>query len=75
MNQFERSALLDDGWNYEGIAFNSGFDNEVPQYRLHNPNASVGAYHFTASEEEKNTLIAAGWIYQGIGWYSLGSMG
>ncbi len=56
----------------EGIAFNSGFENEVPQYRLWNPNVTVGAYHFTASLEEKNNLLAAGWVYQGIGWYSLG---
>ena len=60
-------------WTYEGIAFNSAFENEVPQYRLHNPNATRGAYHFTASAEERDTLIAAGWEYQGIGWYSMGA--
>ena len=61
-------------WLYEGIAFNSAFENEVPQYRLHNPNVTRGAYHFTASEEERDILIAAGWEYQGIGWYSMGML-
>jgi len=70
MDPAEMAALLAQGWEYEGIAFNSGYDTEVPQYRLHNPNATIGAYHFTASEAEKDSLIAAGWEYQGIGWYS-----
>ena len=73
MDEAEKDKLMAEGWNYEGIAFNSGFENEVPQYRLWNPNATVGAYHFTASLEEKNNLLAAGWEYQGIGWYSLGA--
>ena len=72
MDEDEKAKLMDEGWNYEGIAFNSGFENEVPQFRLHNPNATVGAYHFTASTVERDSLIAAGWEYQGIGWYSLG---
>ena len=69
----EKDNLVSVGWNYEGIAFNSGFENEVPQYRLHNPNATRGAYHFTASLEERDMLISLGWEYQGIGWYSLGA--
>jgi len=74
MDETEKAALMEAGWNYEGIAFNSGFENEVPQYRLHNPNATVGAYHFTASAEERDDLLNEGWEYQGIGWYSLGFM-
>ena len=73
MDEAEKAKLMAEGWNYEGIAFNSGFENEVPQYRLHNPNATVGAYHFTASIEERDVLIAAGWEDQGIGWYSMGA--
>ncbi len=57
-------------WTYEGIAFNSAYDTEVPQYRLRNPNATRGAYHFTASTQERDNLIAAGWIYEGIGFYT-----
>ena len=70
MDVAEKDKLMAEGWNYEGIAFNSAYDTEAVQHRLHNPNASVGAYHFTFSEEEMNNLIAAGWEYQGIGWYS-----
>ena len=70
MDEKEKDALMAQGWNYEGIAFNSASEYEVVQYRLHNPNANRGAYHFTGSEEEKQNLIQAGWEYQGIGWYS-----
>jgi hypothetical protein len=73
MDEAEKATLMAAGWNYEGIAFNSGFENEVPQYRLHNPNETRGAYHFTASIEERDYLISLGWEYQGIGWYSLGA--
>ena len=67
MDEAEKEKLLAEGWILEGVAFNSGREDEVPQYRLHNPNATIGAYHFTASVEEKDSLIAAGWEYQGIG--------
>ena len=72
MDEKEKEALIAQGWNYEGIAFNSASEYEVVQYRLHNPNANRGAYHFTASIEERDFLISVGWEYQGIGWYSLG---
>ena len=70
MDEAEKDQLLAEGWILEGVAFNSGREDEVPQYRLHNPNATIGAYHFTASVEEKDSLIAAGWEYQGIGFYT-----
>ena len=70
MDEAEKDLLLSKGWNYEGIAFNSAYDTEAVQHRLYNPNVTVGAYHFTFSEEEKQNLIDAGWWYQGIGWYS-----
>ena len=72
MDEAEKEALINEGWVLEGVAFNSAYESEVPQYRLHNPNATIGAYHFTASQIEKNNLIAAGWEYQGIGFYTLG---
>ena len=44
-------------------------------YRLNNPNAypngESGAHHFTMSEQEKDNLVAAGWVYEGIAWYSV----
>ena len=70
MDEAEKEKLLSENWNYEGVAFNSAGEDEIPQYRLHNPNASCGAYHFTGSEEERDILIAEGWEYQGIGFYS-----
>ena len=70
MDEAEKNKLVAQGWELEGIAFNSAYDTEVPQYRLHNPNETRGAYHFTASTEERDALIAAGWEYQGIGFYS-----
>lgn len=70
MNETEKSALVSNGWQLEGVAFNSAKDTEVAQYRLHNPNASRGAYHFTGSAEERDNLISLGWEDQGIGWYS-----
>ena len=70
MDPAEKNYLAARGWNVEGIAFNSCPKMDVPQYRLWNPNATVGAYHFTASEEEMQTLLNAGWQYQGIGFYT-----
>ncbi len=70
MDEEEMNMLLDKGWNYEGVAFNSAGSDEVPQYRLHNPNAKRGGYHFTGSEVERDLLISFGWEYEGIGWYS-----
>lgn len=37
-------------------------------YRLYNPNA--GEHHYTLSTVERDSLIAAGWNDEGIGWYS-----
>ena len=70
MDENEKQRLLENGWNYENVAFNSASSSEVPQYRLYNPNATRGAYHFTGSEEERDWLVSLGWQYQGIGWYS-----
>lgn len=70
MSEEEKAALLSSGWTYEGVAFNSAGKDEVPQYRLHNPNETRGAYHFTGSTVERDHLISLGWEYQGIGWYS-----
>lgn len=70
MDMAEVDQLVSAGWNKEGVAFNSDSKEEVPQYRLHNPNATVGAYHYTGSVEERDHLISLGWEDQGIAWYS-----
>lgn len=70
MDEAEVDKLIGWGWRNEGVAFNSAGTDEVPQYRLHNPNAQRGGYHFTGSVEERDFLISIGWINEGIGWYS-----
>ena len=35
---------------------------------MYNPNS--GDHHYTTSAPEKNSLVSAGWKYEGIGWYS-----
>ncbi len=76
----ERDLLVADGWKLEGenngIAFPSASAGEgVPMYRLMNPNAypsgKAGAHHFTAGLDEVENLKNAGWIFEGIAWYSL----
>ena len=70
MDPAEKNYLAARGWNVEGIAFNSCPKMDVPQYRLYNPNATIGAYHFTASIEERDYLLSLGWQDQGIGFYT-----
>lgn len=71
MDEDEKARLIAEGWNNEGVAFNSAPDDCIPQYRMWNPNAVRGAWHFTGSVEERNWLLSLGWQAQGIGWYSL----
>jgi hypothetical protein len=40
--------------------------DNAQMYRMYNPNS--GEHFYTADEAEKNTLIDAGWTYEGIGW-------
>jgi hypothetical protein len=70
MDRMEVYKLLGSGWNYENVAWNSAKQDEIVQYRLRNPNATCGRYHFTSSKEERDWLIGLGWIDEGIGWYS-----
>ena len=41
----------------------------VPMHRLYNPNS--GEHFYTGSVEERDMLVSAGWIYEGIGWFGL----
>jgi|GEM_PF-6255677 len=43
---------------------------EKEMYRLYNKNS--GEHFYTASAEEKNALVTAGWNYEGIGWTAPG---
>ena len=40
--------------------------NERDMYRLYNPNS--GEHFYTASEKEKEDLVAVGWKYEGYAW-------
>lgn len=66
--EFLKSA----GWIDEGSVFNS-FDQaeqNVPIYRLYNPNAQTGAHHFTESKKEADELEKAGWKFEGVAYYA-----
>ncbi len=75
MDQNEYDTLLSLGWIGEGPRFYSATDQEqelVPLYRLYNPNhKGTGSHHYTADENEKNTLVSQGWNDEGIAWHGL----
>jgi hypothetical protein len=47
---------------------NAQTTNELPVYRLYNPN--TGEHFYTESDAEENSLQNVGWNYEGIGWES-----
>lgn len=71
MSWKEVNDLRGEGWQYEGVAWNSAaaIEENIPQFRLYNPNAECGIHHYTSSEEERDNLVALGWIYEGLAWY------
>jgi hypothetical protein len=54
-------------WESENVGWYAPADGD-PVYRLYNPNA--GYHFFTKNVKEKNSLVKAGWRYEGIGWHS-----
>ena len=54
------NALVADGWKCEGEGFREGSKHDV--FRLYNESAE-GKHHFTTDENEKNSLVKAGWKY------------
>ena len=71
VDQAEVDMLKEAGWQYEGVAWNTASEDDVPQYRLWNPNADLGSHHYTSSTEERDALVELGWVLEGIGWYGL----
>ena len=71
----EYDSLVAAGWTGEGIGWYSDDAEGEGLYRLYNPNAYPsglsGAHHYTTSSEEKDHLVAAGWVYEGYGWYGV----
>lgn len=66
-NTYEKNSLVNVGWLYEGIGWNSP-NSGTPVYRLYNENA--GDHHYTLNTNERDMLKSKGWKYEGIGWYS-----
>jgi hypothetical protein len=71
MSKDEVDMLVELGWIYEGVAWNSASEDHIPQFRLYNPNADCGSHHYTSSMEEREYLVSLGWIYEGIGWFGM----
>ena len=68
-NEFERFFLSMNGWNDEGIAWETLQIADTPVYRLYNP--GTGQHHYTKSEQEKAILtIWCGWNDEGISFYT-----
>ena len=43
-------------------------EESVAMYRLYNPYS--GEHFYTSSESERDTCVAVGWSYEGVGWYA-----
>ena len=59
------------GWLLDGVVSHSAPANGKPIYRLFNPYEQKNFHLFTASIEERDMLVLAGWILEGIAWYAL----
>lgn len=68
----EADYLQSVGWQKEGISFYSSFSQEIPIYRVFNPNATgPGSHHFTTNEGERDVLVSRGWRNEGIAFYGI----
>ena len=65
----EREALVDKGWDYEGIGWYAPTKGDKV-YRLYNPFVDGGDHHYTLDEHEYEELQVLGWKCEGLGWYS-----
>ena len=60
-------------WTFVAVVFSAVIftpaafaDDGVPMFRMYNPNS--GEHFYSSSLEERNSLIHAGWRYEGAGW-------
>lgn len=66
----ERNGLCggkQQGWSYEGVGWIAP-ESGVPVYRVYNPVA--GDHHYTMDTAERDRLVEAGWVDEGLCWYS-----
>ena len=59
------------GWTLDGAVSCGAPATGRPIYRLFNPYVKTNFHMFTASVEEKEMLVSAGWILEGIAWRAL----
>ncbi|MFV0528715.1 MAG: InlB B-repeat-containing protein [Lachnospiraceae bacterium] len=71
MDTRERARLLALGWKDEGIGFYSDVERKNEILRCYNPNGEPAAqHHYTLSKSERDNLVKAGWIYEGMAWFA-----
>jgi hypothetical protein len=63
-NVYEIEQMVNDGWNYEQVAFLDKGERWLN--RVYNPND--GNHLFTMNSHEKDELVALGWHDEGVGW-------
>lgn len=67
MKKMKKSLVLGLGMSLLLFGFGSKVDAAEMQ-RLYNPNS--GEHFYTKNMVEKNVLVKAGWMYEGVGWYA-----
>ena len=66
----EKNFLIKNGWRYEGIAWYSDSQEEVPVYRDCKPSQARFSHNYTSNLGEHLILTAtSAWRDEGIGWY------
>ena len=68
----ERDMLVSVGWNDEGIGWYSDSAQNIPLYRVYNPNEYANNHHYTTSAAERDMLLSIGWQDEGVSWYGVG---
>nr|WP_027871845.1 hypothetical protein [[Eubacterium] cellulosolvens] len=64
----EKEQLEEQGWSYEGIAFEAPTESAVPVQRMTNP--ADGSVRYLADLNLVNELTTGGWQSEGVAWYS-----
>ncbi len=68
MKEEERRGLMQQGWDYEGVAWVAPKSGSTEVYRLYNRWSKEHLY--TADPNERNTRVREGWNDEGTAWFS-----
>ena len=72
VDENEKAKMVAAGWTVDGaISCSAPAATGRPIYRLFNPYVKTNFHLFTASIEERDMLVNAGWILEGIAWYAV----